>query len=328
MRYFIPSAGHRVLYDSRCGNEKTPVSFGPASVSVAAGPVNMEVKEWRTPRFRAVLMQYQTNEEVRVIGETPTEMVTLCFMGQGKTDYQCRQIRTTGMVANTNNFFYLPRARIIYQPVKDEPNECFKISISPDYIHVLSDRFPGVFGLLSEKIRQKRPFELGATHLITSLEMNRIIEQIKHCRKMGSLAPLYFETKVRELLALQWQLPLAQQQPANGCFARYHDQINQARNILEQAYRNPPGIRELSLQVGMCETLLKSGFKSVFGVTVFHYLFNYRMDRARRLLTDRSLNISGIAEELGYKNLSHFTTAFKRKFDLSPMQYRKRNRAL
>lgn len=137
---------------------------------------------------------------------------------------------------------------------------------------------------------------------------------------MGALAPFYFETKVRELLALQWQLPWEQQNPENCCYGRYHDQVNIARNMIEDSYRNPPGIQE---RVGMCETLLKACFKVAFGTTVFKHLFNYRMDMAQRFLKDPSLTISEIADQLGYKSLSHFTTAFKRKFDMSPMEYRK-----
>jgi hypothetical protein len=56
---------------------------------------------------------------------------------------------------------------------------------------------------------------------VTTLETNKLIEQIKYCQKMGALAPFYFETKIRELLALQWQLPYAQRNADNCCSCRY-----------------------------------------------------------------------------------------------------------
>ncbi len=286
----------------------------------------MVVKEWQTPRIHAVLIQYRAYEPVPVTAETPNELATLCFMRRGKTNYQCQHVHTTGLTANTNNFFYLPEVQARYQLEKDERGECFKICLSPNYIHTLSDRFPGAFDSLSGNIIQKRPFELETPHFLTTLEMNRIIEQIGHCRTTGDMASLYFETKVRELLALQWQLPLTQQDSANGDFRRYHDELNQARNILEESYQNPPGIHALSLRVRLCETHLKSGFKLVFGTTVFSYLFNYRMELACRHLTDHSLSIAAVAEQVGYKNPSTFTTAFKRRFGLSPMEYRKHRR--
>ncbi len=323
MKYFICRAGHQELYYSGC-LKKNPVSFGPVTTSVAAGPVEITAKEWQTSSFHAVLMQWRASESLPVIAEMPDEIILLCFMGKGKNKYQCRHIRTTSMDANTNNFFYLPDVRVIYQLEKDEPCECFKIGLSRDYIGTLACLFPGTFVPLSKKMGQRRSFELGTTHFFTTPEMNRIIEQIKNCEQMGPFAQFYFESKVRELLVLQWQYAVAQKNSADRSFWRYRDQINKARNIIEHTYQDPPGIHKLSQQVGMCETLLKAGFKSVFGTTVFHYLFNYRMDLARSFLKDRSLNISGISELLGYKNLSHFTKAFKRKFDMSPLEYRKR----
>jgi AraC-like DNA-binding protein len=160
-------------------------------------------------------------------------------------------------------------------------------------------------------------------NFITTPEINRIIGQIIHARQKGALAPLYFESKVLQLLVLQWQCAVAQNAPENRRFLHHRDQINMVRNMIEDSYRNPPGIHKLAKLVGMSETLLKADFKAVFGTTIFAYLFNYRMDMAQRFLEDPSLTISDIADQLGYKSLPHFTTSFKRKFDMPPLEYRK-----
>ena len=325
MRYFLHSAGHPEFGYSGYPVKKTKVSFGPATRSVTAGPVKLALQRWQTPQLGAVLMQYRSSERVRVTGEDPHDLIMLCFMSKGKINYQCRHIHTSVMTVNTNNFFYLPDVRITYQLEKDELNECFKIFLSRNYLSAITRTFASPFALLTEKINQHQPFELGTPHLITTPEMNRIIEQIRHCQSMGALAPFYFESKVRELLALQWQLPREQHSPDDLASERYRDQIDMARSIIEHNHRYPPGLHELSLRVGMCETLLKKRFKSVFGTTVFNYLFHYRMEMAHELLKDPSLTISQIAEQLGYKNQSHFTSTFKRKFKLPPLQYRKRN---
>jgi AraC-like DNA-binding protein len=76
--------------------------------------------------------------------------------------------------------------------------------------------------------------------------------------------------------------------------------------------------------VGTNECTLKNGFKRLFGDTVFGYLFDYRMEMARNYLLDTGKTMQEIAELVGYEYHSHFTTAFKRKFGVSPQEYRGR----
>jgi AraC-like DNA-binding protein len=85
-----------------------------------------------------------------------------------------------------------------------------------------------------------------------------------------------------------------------------------------------PSLHELAAMVGTNECTLKKAFKQEFGTTVFQYLFDYRMDLAVRYLLDTSLPIAEIGLKLGYDYPSHFCTAFKRKYGMSPVEYRAR----
>ena len=49
-----------------------------------------------------------------------------------------------------------------------------------------------------------------------------------------------------------------------------------------------------------------------------------RMSAARILLSDRSLSITSISEQLGYSSIEHFSKAFKHYNGFSPRQYRSR----
>ena len=46
----------------------------------------------------------------------------------------------------------------------------------------------------------------------------------------------------------------------------------------------PPGLEELSEQVGLSLKKLKMGFKQIYGDTVYGFLFEYKMDYARQFL--------------------------------------------
>jgi len=50
----------------------------------------------------------------------------------------------------------------------------------------------------------------------------------------------------------------------------------------------PPTLRELADEVGLSLKKLKEGFKEIYGDTVFSFLFDYKMDYARKLLEKRT----------------------------------------
>uniref|UniRef100_A0ACD5H004 Helix-turn-helix transcriptional regulator n=1 Tax=Desertifilum tharense IPPAS B-1220 TaxID=1781255 RepID=A0ACD5H004_9CYAN len=60
----------------------------------------------------------------------------------------------------------------------------------------------------------------------------------------------------------------------------------------------------------------------MFGTTVFGYLHHYRMERARSLLLKQQLSVTAIAHQVGYQNLCAFSTAFRKKFGVSPRALR------
>ena len=67
---------------------------------------------------------------------------------------------------------------------------------------------------------------------------------------------------------------------------------------------------------------LKSAFKQEFGTTVFQCLFDRRMELASHYLLDSQLPIAEVGFLLGYDYQSHFCTAFRRKYGISPSEYR------
>ncbi len=54
----------------------------------------------------------------------------------------------------------------------------------------------------------------------------------------------------------------------------------------------------------------------------YKYLFDYRMRLAVLYLLDSEMAINDIGIKLGYDYQSHFCTAFKRKYGVSPIVYR------
>ncbi|MCE7991822.1 MAG: helix-turn-helix transcriptional regulator [Roseivirga sp.] len=64
-------------------------------------------------------------------------------------------------------------------------------------------------------------------------------------------------------------------------------------------------------------------FKTAFGITPHQYLMQGRLKLAKKLLTETSLSIQEISEQLGFEVLSSFSYQFNRQEGLSPSAYRK-----
>ncbi|WP_256441273.1 helix-turn-helix transcriptional regulator [Chitinophaga sp. HK235] len=65
---------------------------------------------------------------------------------------------------------------------------------------------------------------------------------------------------------------------------------------------------------------LKKGFKEMFGNTVFGYMNQVRMEKAKLLLLEGKNSIADISFTVGYKNPQHFTAAFKKHFGYLPSE--------
>jgi len=64
-------------------------------------------------------------------------------------------------------------------------------------------------------------------------------------------------------------------------------------------------------------------FKSAMGCSFVSYLNDYRLTMVTRLLTTSDSSILVIAFECGFDNLSYFNRQFKKKFGITPFEYRR-----
>ncbi|MBW4514837.1 MAG: AraC family transcriptional regulator [Timaviella obliquedivisa GSE-PSE-MK23-08B] len=157
--------------------------------------------------------------------------------------------------------------------------------------------------------------------------MQTAVQQILHCPFQGITKRMYLESKVWELMALlvEEELKLRDNKKTISCAYPLKpddvDRIHQAKIILMQRLDNPPSLMELARQVGLNDCTLKRGFRQVFDTTAFGLLHDYRLEQAQQLLEERQLNISEIAQAIGFANRSYFASAFRKKFGVTPREY-------
>ena len=134
----------------------------------------------------------------------------------------------------------------------------------------------------------------------------------------------YCILKAAELLLLlcggRFPMP---REPGEARYDTYQmEKVRKIHDYMRAHLEEPMTIEGLSQQFNISPTLLKSSFRQAHGQPLHSYLQECRLRRAAELLTTTVLPVTQVAEQAGYQSASQFGAVFKRRYQLSPLQYR------
>ena len=81
-------------------------------------------------------------------------------------------------------------------------------------------------------------------------------------------------------------------------------------------------VAEVADRIDFSESHFMRYFRENMGTSFVDYLRDYRLTMAARLLLVSDETVLSIAEEVGFENLSYFNRAFKKKYGVTPREYR------
>lgn len=220
---------------------------------------------------------------------------------------------------NQHNIVYAPYFRGNLEISHQKGLKMFEVGLSLSLFERLANNDSEILDAMMHHIHQQRAGMLGKHNLPITPQMGALIGEIMNCQRIGYFKRLFLEAKVIELFMLQ-----VEQFESHNCktFCTFKkqdlDKIHEAKAIVEQRIDEPCSLLELSHLVGLNDFKLKKGFKEVFGTTVFGYLNDLKMKRAKEMLMTQGITVEEISRITGYKNQTHFTVAFKKKFGVLP----------
>ncbi|MBA4409684.1 MAG: ATP-binding protein [Bacteroidota bacterium] len=95
--------------------------------------------------------------------------------------------------------------------------------------------------------------------------------------------------------------------------------IQKIRSVMEENLGDDNfDVHKLSRVLGMSRSQLYRKFKSLTNKSVIDYFWTLRLYKAQNLLQTTVMNVSEVAWAVGFKNLSHFSRAFKDQFGVNP----------
>jgi len=164
--------------------------------------------------------------------------------------------------------------------------------------------------------------ELSFQDVITPMneEILQAVTALENPVLKGLSRKLYTKGKVLELIALQTD-NYKQKKHTNHA-TKTLKKVYQIRQIITENLDKNITICELSKELFMNKNDIKLEFKNVFGHSIKEFYTLKKMDKAQNSLKNTEIPIYEIAENIGYKNATHFTAAFKKRFGLTPKTYR------
>ena len=102
------------------------------------------------------------------------------------------------------------------------------------------------------------------------------------------------------------------------------DKMKRILRRIEVDYGKPLSIEEMAEFSGFSESHFMKFFKNHMGVPFVSYLNDYRLTMAARALAEGQEDVLTIAMDAGFPNVSYFNRLFKKKFRMTPLEYRKR----
>lgn len=271
------------------------------------------------PGFLLLVNQNETDNNIRLTKEVDSSFIQIHFCLHQNAKLYFNQGRYSVDVLEN-------KSMLLYNPVQDLPMDIelvpkaqvVSVLISIEKLHTFFTQEAEIIHFLSDENKNKKYY---ADKSISAGE-SVVLSQLLSHRVQQTMEKLYLKAKIYELLSIYFQPKDADAQ--NCPFLEQEEnveKIRKAKNIIIERMSEPPTLQELADEVSLPLHYLKDGFKQIYGETVFNFLWEYKMEYARRKLDTRKYNVSEVAYEIGYSTPSHFIAAFKKKFGITPKKY-------
>ena len=109
--------------------------------------------------------------------------------------------------------------------------------------------------------------------------------------------------------------------PDTASFQHIH-LVGSILHYVEQNLSEKLFLQDIAEKYNYSVTYISKLFKNVTGSSLVSYIIEKRIARARQLMYE-DLEITEIAERVGYHNYSNFYKAFKKAVGISPEEYRR-----
>lgn len=270
--------------------------------------------------FTVMYLQNETSEKQQIEKRVDSSFIQFHFCVKGEASFIFNEGRyTLPLLDEKSLLLYNPQRELPINITVAPKSWVVSVLVSIKKFHILFSEEASYVDFLTDENTDKKYYQDGSI----SPSMAVVLSQILNFNLNPSVKHIYLKGKIYELIALYFNKP--DEVDVEQCpFLADEDNLRKIRKAKEIIIKNmaePPGLQELSNEIGLSLKKLKEGFKEVYGDTVFGFLLDYKMEYARKLLETGSHNVNEVGLKVGYSTSSHFIAAFKKKFGTTPKRY-------
>lgn len=138
-----------------------------------------------------------------------------------------------------------------------------------------------------------------------------------------STRPAGYELGVKGNLMLVFSCLFGMATDSGHYNEKHEEKLKTILSYLEENYDKKLTVEEMARTVGYSASHFMRWFKEMTGVGFGAYLIEFRLERAAQALRSTQDTILAISEQNGFDNLSNFNRLFKKKFQMTPSQFRR-----
>lgn len=270
--------------------------------------------------FYVLKIQNNTSESKQVTREINRSYIQFHFCLKGGGKFVFNQGNYALEVSEENSLLLYNTQLDLPLDLMLAPNSWMvSVVMSIRKFHSLFSDEASYIPFLSEENQEKKYYAQEPVSPPIAVVLSQIINYNLH----PTIKNLYLKGKIYELIALYFNKNTdadVEQCP----FLIDEDnvkRIRKAKEIIISNMAEPPTLTELAKEIGLSLKRLKEGFKQIYGDSVYSFLFDYKMEHARKLLESGQYNVNEIGLKIGYSTSSHFIAAFKKKYGTTPKKY-------
>ena len=160
---------------------------------------------------------------------------------------------------------------------------------------------------------------------------NCLLDTIQNIIKSYSEKDIAYELELKSLLFKFFSLLyrynfITTNENKNILTVKTIDKIKLVLNYIHTHYFEDISINKLANICDYSEYHFMRFFKKHMGLTCIQYINNYRLEKAALLLTSTNNSIMDISLETGFDSLSYFNKLFKKKYNITPIEFRLKNK--
>ncbi|WP_281616019.1 AraC family transcriptional regulator [Flammeovirga sp. SubArs3] len=311
--------------DSFLGDEYNPFNFFDRFGEEVGGErINDEfhLKNEEIGEIHSILYKYM---DALFIGVTDINLnKDLTFKNKPLHDHKYVSIRI-GQAGNFDNKTALLRDSIyIYNNLQE-----FEISY-PAHTNMrwLFIRFPLAFYDLFSEDSQSKLYKLISNDepwfyyspILPQIET--LLKDIYLCLEDKSIRRAIFLSKSIELIT-QLRLHGDKNQFKNIVYNIHSDDLKlmiEVKDEILKDYSHQPNLDQLCKKFGISESKLQRTFKKVFQKPILQFFNTQRITEGRKMVKQNTKDLTQIALELGFSDLSHFSKVYKKQFGVRPSE--------